>query len=233
MSPVVPPATTKPTPTTDRRAERRRAIVEAASPLFAQLGYTDCDMERVATALGIAKGTIYLYFPGKQDLFFACVDWGMTRMQQAVIGAAETTKEPFERIGRAVRAYLEFFEKHPHFVELLIQERAMFKDRKRPTYFEYRDRNRVVWRAIYTQMQAEGTLRTDFPVERIMDVVGNLLYGTMFTNHFNGRTASLDEQYRAIMEAVFAGLLSESQRPQWTLPAPCAAPCDAPSPTSN
>lgn len=209
------------TPPNDRRAERRQAIIEAAAPLFATHGYNDCDMECVAAALGIAKGTLYLYFPGKQDLFFACVDRSMLQMQQTVLGASQTSDEPFERIGRAVRAYLEFFEKHPHYIELLIQERAIFKDRKRPTYFDYRDRNRVVWRALYTQMQADGTIRSDFPVERIMDVVGNLLYGTMFTNHFNGRTATLDEQYRAIMEAVFGGLLSESQRPLWKLPAAC------------
>src|SRR6478752_3777401 len=102
---------------TDRRTERRMAIVEVAAPLFAQLGYTDCDMERVATELGIAKGTLYLYFEGKQELFFACVDWGMRQMQQTVHGAANSTDDPFEKVGRGVKAYLSFFEEHPHFVE--------------------------------------------------------------------------------------------------------------------
>jgi hypothetical protein len=38
-------------------------------------------------------------------------------------------------------AYLDFFAEQPGFVELLIQERAHFRDRKRPTYFEHRDAN--------------------------------------------------------------------------------------------
>ena len=33
-----------------------------------------------------------------------------------------------------------------------------------------------------------------------MDAIGNLLYGTMFTNHFVGRTVSLNEQYQSLME---------------------------------
>ena len=130
----------------DRRSSRRKAIVETAARLFARLGYSDCEMERVATEVGIAKGTLYLYFPGKQDLFFACVDWGMNWMQQTVRAAAETVDDPLRRIGRGIRAYLAFFEEHPEYVELLIQERAIFKNRKQPTYFEYRSANVGYWK---------------------------------------------------------------------------------------
>src|SRR5579864_608904 len=105
----------------DRRAQRRQTIVEVAARLFAQEGYTGCEMERLAAEAGIAKGTLYLYFPGKQELFFACVDWGMSWMQQTVRAAAESAAEtePFDRIGRAIREYLAFFEAHPEYVELL------------------------------------------------------------------------------------------------------------------
>ena len=74
----------------EKRSERRQAMVETAARLFAELGYDGCEMERVAGDLKIAKGTLYLYFPGKQELFFACVDWGMSRMQLAVRSAAES-----------------------------------------------------------------------------------------------------------------------------------------------
>ena len=195
----------------DRRSERRQRIIEAAARLFAQLGFAGCEMERVASELGIAKGTLYLYFPGKQDLFFACVDLGMQQMQGVVRDAAATATEPFEIIGRAIRAYLAFFDEHPHYVELLIQERANFKDRKRPTYFEYRDANRGPWRQFYAELVAAGKLRDDIPIERMLDTLGNLLYGTMFTNLFIGRTVSLDEQYNAIYEIALRGITRQPQ----------------------
>jgi AcrR family transcriptional regulator len=196
----------------ERRALRRKTIVESAARLFAREGYAGCEMERVAAEAGIAKGTLYLYFPGKQELFFACVDWGMSSMQQTVRAAAESVADPLERIKIAIRAYLEFFDEHPEYVELLIQERAIFRDRKQSTYFEYRAANIGYWQDLYREMIACGRLRSDLPVERITDTIGSLLYGAMFTNRFLGRTVSLDEQFAALLEIMFRGLLSDRDR---------------------
>ena len=169
-------------------------------------------MERVATELGIAKGTLYLYFSSKEALFYACVDAGMRQMQSVVLAAADEANELIDRLSRGIRAYLQFFEEHPEHVELLIQERANFKSRSRPTYFEYREQNREKWRPVHEEMIASGRYRTDIPVERIMDAIGNLLYGTMFTNHFVGRAVSLNEQYQSLLEILMRGLLSEEER---------------------
>lgn len=198
----------------NHRAVRRQAIVEAAARLFAELGYTDCDMERLAAELNIAKGTLYLYFSSKEELFYACVDDGMRQMQTAVNAAADQEQEPFEQISQAIRTYFQFFEDHPEHVELLIQERANFKHRKRPTYFEYREANRARWRELWTRLIKEGRVRNDLPVERILDTIGNLLYGTMFTNHFVGRQVSSQEQFDSILEIVLDGVLSEDERPK-------------------
>jgi AcrR family transcriptional regulator len=210
----------------DRRSQRRQAIVETAARLFAEEGFSDCEMERVAAAVGIAKGTLYLYFPGKQELFFACVDWGMSWMQRSVRAAAESISDadPVRRIGRGIREYLAFFEAHPEYVELLIQERAIFRDRKQQTYFEYRAANVGYWKEQWRQLVAAGRIRADIPVERIADTIGSLLYGTMFTNRFAGRSVSLDEQYAALLEIVFRGLLSDSERDEFLLPGCSSAP---------
>jgi AcrR family transcriptional regulator len=196
----------------DRREERRQAIIDAAAPLFAELGYTACEMERVAAELGIAKGTLYLYFSSKEELFYACVDTGMRQMQEAVAKEADEAQDAIDRIARGIRAYLQFFEDHPEHVELLIQERANFKSRSRPTYFEYRDVNRQKWRPVHEGLIADGRFRGDISVERIMDAIGNLVYGTMFTNHFVVRSVSLNEQYEALLEILLRGLLSEHER---------------------
>ena len=207
----------------DRRAERRQAIVDKAAKLFAAIGYADCEMERVATEVGIAKGTLYLYFASKEELFCACVDCGMRSMQTAVQSAANSVEAPFERISRAVYTYLKFFADHPEQVELLIQERANFKNRQQPTYFQYRDANRGPWRELYKGLVQEGRLRSDLPVERILDTFGHLVYGTMFTNHFNGSNATLDEQHQATMEIMMRGILGEAEFNRWTYQGPGAS----------
>lgn len=195
-----------------RKSDRRRSIVETAARLFAEHGFADCDMECVAAALKIAKGTLYLYFPGKVELFRACVDWGMAEMQRVVFEAAQGDLPPFRRLARSIRAYLEFFDQNPQYVELLIQERAMFRDRKRGTYFEYREGIRADFRSIYGQLVVEGVLRNDLPLDRLLDAVGAMLYGTMLVNNAMGRTISSDEQYHAVMNTVFGGLVTAEGR---------------------
>ena len=67
-----------------------------------------------------------------------------------------------------------------------MQERALFKDRKRPTFIEHRLMNLERWRDMYRDLIADGRVR-DIPPEGITDVVGNLLYGTIFMNYFSGQ----------------------------------------------
>ena len=60
-------------PRSRRKEARPGEIVTAALASFAERGYAATKLEDVATAAGISKGTIYLYFPTKEDLFRAVV----------------------------------------------------------------------------------------------------------------------------------------------------------------
>jgi AcrR family transcriptional regulator len=58
----------------ERRKEARPAeIVAAALQLFADRGFAATRLEDVATVAGVSKGTVYLYFEGKEQLFEAVV----------------------------------------------------------------------------------------------------------------------------------------------------------------
>src|SRR5262249_20248152 len=121
--------------------------------------------------------------------------------------------DPLEQVAVAIRTYLAFFAEQPEYVELLIQERALFKDRKKTTYFQYREANAERWLNLYRGLIASGRLR-HVPVDRIRDNIGNLVYGTMFTNYFTGQRRSYEVQTREILDIVFNGILSESERRQ-------------------
>ena len=63
-------------------AERRRGeILEVASVLFARDSYAVMDVQELADRLGLAKGTIYRYFPSKEKLFLAAVVVRMLQWQ--------------------------------------------------------------------------------------------------------------------------------------------------------
>lgn len=48
--------------------ERRQQIVDAAADLFDKMGYSNTSMEDIAAGVGVAKPTLYHYFPGKDAL---------------------------------------------------------------------------------------------------------------------------------------------------------------------
>ncbi|HET7232086.1 MAG TPA: TetR/AcrR family transcriptional regulator [Longimicrobium sp.] len=58
-----------------RRSEARPGeIVSAALDLFVEKGFAAAKMDEIAKRAGVTKGTVYLYFPSKEDLFRAVVE---------------------------------------------------------------------------------------------------------------------------------------------------------------
>src|SRR3954453_15619132 len=63
-------AMAKRSPRWQRRREARPAeILDAALDCFAERGFTATRMDDIAARAGVTKGTLYLYFPTKEQLF--------------------------------------------------------------------------------------------------------------------------------------------------------------------
>ena len=70
-SPAIHPAAR---PRWERRKEARPAeLLAAALELFVEKGYAGTRLDDVAQRAGVSKGTLYLYFENKEDLFKAVV----------------------------------------------------------------------------------------------------------------------------------------------------------------
>ena len=198
-------------PDADLQERRRAEILDAATTVFSKRGFAAADVQEIADKTGVGKGTVYRYFPSKEELFLAAVDHGMRQLKETLDAAATGTDQPLERIAEGVRAYLTFFDEHAEIVELLIHERSHFRDRKTPTYFVHREANMAPWQALFRDLIRAGTVR-DLPVEQITEVVSDLLYGTMFTNYFAGRKKSPARQCEDVLDILFRGLLTDAKR---------------------
>lgn len=196
-------------PNQEHKQKRRSEIIEVATRIFAENGFAATDVQMIADECGVGKGTVYRYFPTKEELFLATVDDGMQRLSKAVESAATAhANDPLDLIAATVRAYLNFFDSHRDVVELLIHERAHFRDRKASTYFVHRQANIGPWRELCQGLIDAGVLRQR-PVDDVLDVISDLLYGTMFTNHFSGRRGNLADQAERILSIVFDGILAQ------------------------
>jgi AcrR family transcriptional regulator len=59
------------------KAGIKEKIIQAAVESFAQTGFDRTKMEDIAKRLGLSKGTIYLYFKSKEDLFLAICEYNI------------------------------------------------------------------------------------------------------------------------------------------------------------
>jgi AcrR family transcriptional regulator len=191
----------------DIKSRREEEILAAATALFAEQGYAKADTQALADRLGVGKGTLYRYFASKRKLFLAAVERLVTQFHETFEAAVADVKDPIQRIARAVEVYLTFFAEHPEYVELTIQERAYFKD----VALERRNKYLQPWKELYRNLIAAGRLR-DVPVERINNVLCDLLHGTMFSNYFDERDRSIQDQADDILDIAFHGILSDEER---------------------
>jgi AcrR family transcriptional regulator len=65
-----------------QRAEREVLILDEAERVLSEHGYHELIMEQLAERVGIAKGTIYLHFPHKEDLAAAVIERGLDRLTE-------------------------------------------------------------------------------------------------------------------------------------------------------
>lgn len=65
-------------------AERRTAIVSAATEVFASGSYAGSTTAEIARAAGVSEPIIYRHFASKRDLWFACLDHAWHELQTAI-----------------------------------------------------------------------------------------------------------------------------------------------------
>jgi len=69
----------------DQKALRRRAVLEAAETHFLEVGYEAFSMSKLAKKIGLAKGTFYLYFQTREELFLTLYEQSLIRWSQVFI----------------------------------------------------------------------------------------------------------------------------------------------------
>jgi AcrR family transcriptional regulator len=85
-------------PKWQRRADDRpREICAAALEVFAEKGFAAAKLAEIARRAGVSKGTLYLYFKDKEELFRAVVRDAIAPNVQAITSAASSLDAPFRR----------------------------------------------------------------------------------------------------------------------------------------
>jgi AcrR family transcriptional regulator len=193
--------------------ERSIEILDAAVATFAAKGYAQTDVQEIADRVGVGKGTVYRHFGSKEALFLAAVKHARDKLIAAVDAVQNTQSDPLAQLRTCMTAILRFFDSNPEIVELLIEERALFRDRRPSLFFEHDENRRCEWAARLQSMIDAGTIR-DIPVPEIQDTISRFVFGAMFFNYFEGNRRPLADESHAMFDVLFNGLLAKSPAAQ-------------------
>lgn len=87
--------------------DRRDQIVFAAAQLFVERGYGGTSMRNIADRVGMLPGSVYHYFPAKEDLFVAIHREGFRRLMQNIQDAVRRGTDPWERLELACTEHIQ------------------------------------------------------------------------------------------------------------------------------
>ncbi len=95
------------------KEERRAAILEAAEKVFAGKGVALATMDDIAHEAELSKGTLYLYFDSKDELFLEIAVRAVREVLDRILAAQAAGGTGFARLARALRAYARFGLEQP------------------------------------------------------------------------------------------------------------------------
>jgi AcrR family transcriptional regulator len=110
---------------TNDPARTRRDIVEAATREFAQKGYSGARVDAIAGRTRTSKRMIYYYFGGKEGLYLAVLEEAYSGIRRAE-ATLDLDKLPPEAALRTLVGFtFDYYNKHPEFVRLVMNENIM------------------------------------------------------------------------------------------------------------
>lgn len=133
-------------------------ILDAADRLLAKKGYQRMTMEDLAQEVGIAKGTIYLHFPSKEELVLSHIDRIIGRLKIELLVIAQSDDTPAERVRKMLILRVMFrFDSVQHYSESLNDLLSSIRSpllARRERYFVEEAR---IFAEVLRQGQFEGT----------------------------------------------------------------------------
>ena len=211
-------ATTK-EPRWQRRAEDRpREICAAALDTFAEKGFAAARLDEIARRAGVSKGTLYLYFHNKEDLFRAVVRDTVAPNVEVVRGMVEGVDLPFDEIVRMLLPRFVALTRNVRVgavAKMVIGESRNFPELAKVWHDEVVTKVLGMLGALIRRAQERGEVRSGDPRLHAMSLMGAMLMGLLWHETLEpvgGEPIDLDALAQQHAETVLDGLLARDER---------------------
>ena len=147
--------------TTGAAGDKRDLILRAATRVFAQHGFFQSQVADVARVAGVAAGTVYLYFKGKDDLLVSIFERSMSEVIAEGRAAVADAANPGERLRRIAHLHLGRLGRDQHLAvvfQVELRQSVKFMERFSATFLQ--DYLKLIRDAI-AEGQQSGAFRKD------------------------------------------------------------------------
>jgi len=118
--------------TTERRERekqrRREDILNTARVLFFDKGFRDTTIDDIARASELARGTIYLYFDNKEEIYATILEEGLDILQNMIMADHNPNEDPLTNILSGHDAFMRFHDEYPQYYNVLILDKLQIAD---------------------------------------------------------------------------------------------------------
>jgi AcrR family transcriptional regulator len=156
----------------DTKQATRAKLLAAAGEEFARVGMERANVDAISLAAGYAKGTIYNYFPSKEDLFLAVVEEAAA--QATASGAAPANAAARGRLAATLAGFCAWSRNNDPLARVLVRECLMGTPGLYPRVIGAEAPLVGELAAIIRQGAADGELRDDLPADQLALAIAGL-----------------------------------------------------------
>jgi len=154
-------------------AYRRGQILDAARERFLKSGLAGTTMSEIARAAGVAKGTVYLYFPSKDAVLHQILRDDLAELRDETLPAIQKHAPIEERLRAYLKGMVAFYEARKNFIEICqVELGPELRKKARRQLGQLFAEQESAWR---DALVASGVARTD--AERHARAIASLGYG--------------------------------------------------------
>jgi AcrR family transcriptional regulator len=124
------------------KTQRRRQLMHSAKLVFSEKGFHKASVSDIVGHAGIARGTFYLYFTGKRDIFDHLLDDLLEELRRRIrpIELAAGSADPLEQLKDNIRRLLELVQSDPELIQILLYHATGLDHRSSETLRSFYDR---------------------------------------------------------------------------------------------
>ena len=177
------PQVTNSDPAGNVGSNKRERILAAGLRLFANETYQAVTMDRVAEAAGVAKGTLYLYFPSKEALYLGILSDGLETVSKRYQANSDNRRDVADRLRRAIDVTIQFYDERRDLLRLISTEEPRLAEARNRLIENWRERGYVFYTELIEEGMRTGVFGATDPRAATLAILGGirsvlLYYGT-------------------------------------------------------